>query len=415
MVRPQFWSRLIMTLGFMLLIAVAHPPHTAQAAERCFAETGFCIDGRIREFWEQNGGLPVFGFPIAPQETATVDGVAITVQRFERNRLELHPENPAPYDVLLGRLGADRLTQQRRDWFTFPKSTDSGGCLSFAETGHAVCGSILNAWQSNGLQIDGNRAVSYAESLALFGLPLSGLVTETLADGQQYQVQWFERARFELHPENAAPYDVLLGLLGNELAQPAPTTVSCTSPYKPLPELLFPANRFAEIGYQTLFDDKPTWYVIPSKAEEVCGSENADPWDPSKAFMVTYNDPQYLRYVTQLSNGYVVSIQMQDTDTLDYARGFFNLYVGSFKNDRTSEYQYQLDSEQNIQGCRIMRYNRFSDVLWYDSRGLLITCGTLTTIYQITPYGNSEQSVEQLMSLFLQHALNHFTEPQYVY
>ena len=174
MVHPQFWSRLIMTLGLMLLIAVAHPPHTAQAAERCFAETGFCIDGRIREFWEQNGGLPVFGFPIAPQETATVDGVAITVQRFERNRLELHPENPAPYDVLLGRLGADRLTQQRRDWFTFPKSTDSGGCLSFAETGHAVCGSILNAWQSNGLQIDGNRAVSYAESLALFGLPLSG-------------------------------------------------------------------------------------------------------------------------------------------------------------------------------------------------------------------------------------------------
>lgn len=184
---------------------------------------------------------------------------------------------------------------------------------------------------------------------------------------------------------------------------------------KPLPELLFPANRFAEIGYQTLFDDKPTWYVYPLKAEEVCGSENADPWDPSKAFMVTYNDPQYLYYVTRLSNGYVVGIQMQDTDTLDYARGFFNLYVGSFKNDRTSEYQYQLDSEQNIQGCRIMRYNRFSDVLMYDSRGLLITCGTLTTIYQITPYGNSEQSVEQLMSLFLQHALNHFTEPQYVY
>ena len=27
---------------------------------------------------------------------------------FERYRLELHPENPAPYDVLLGRSGADR-------------------------------------------------------------------------------------------------------------------------------------------------------------------------------------------------------------------------------------------------------------------------------------------------------------------
>lgn len=37
-----------------------------------------------------------------------------------------------------------------------------------------------------------------------------------------YQVQWFERARFELHPENPAPYQVLLGLLGNEVGVPAP-------------------------------------------------------------------------------------------------------------------------------------------------------------------------------------------------
>jgi hypothetical protein len=28
----------------------------------------------------------------------------------------------------------------------------------------------------------------------LFGLPLSDLMTETLSDGKQYQVQWFERA-----------------------------------------------------------------------------------------------------------------------------------------------------------------------------------------------------------------------------
>ena len=27
-------------------------------------------------------------------------------------------------------------------------------------------------------------------------------MAETLADGKSYQVQYFERARFELHPEN---------------------------------------------------------------------------------------------------------------------------------------------------------------------------------------------------------------------
>ncbi len=35
-------------------------------------------------------------------------------------------------------------------------------------------------------------------------------------NAQRYQVQHFERARFEYHPENAAPYDLLLGLLGRE-------------------------------------------------------------------------------------------------------------------------------------------------------------------------------------------------------
>jgi hypothetical protein len=38
-----------------------------------------------------------------------------------------------------------------------------------------------------------------------------------LSDGQEYTVQWFERARFEHHPENDPPYDVLLGLLGVEM------------------------------------------------------------------------------------------------------------------------------------------------------------------------------------------------------
>ena len=208
--------RMIVFVIMLGLLVGMQPKHTAKAAQRCFTETNQCMDGRIAEFWEQNGGLAVFGFPIGPQEQSTVEGKVITVQRFERNRLELHPENKRPYDVLLGRLGADRLDQQGRDWFGFAKGVDTGGCWVFGGTEHAVCGAILNAWRANGLQIDGNKAISSHESLALFGLPLSGLMTETLSDGKQYQVQWFERARFELHPENAAPYDVLLGLLGSE-------------------------------------------------------------------------------------------------------------------------------------------------------------------------------------------------------
>lgn len=204
-----------------LLVFGSTPSVSAQSDQQCFPETGQCIAGRIREFWEQNGGLPVFGFPIGPQQEVMIEGKPVQAQNFERNRLELHPENARPFDVLLGRLGADRLTQQGRDWFTFPKGTPQAGCRHFPETGHTVCGEILAAWQASGLELDGQRGKSEAESLALFGMPLSGLMTEKLGDGKEYQVQWFERARFELHPENQAPYNVLLGLLGNEVRDAA--------------------------------------------------------------------------------------------------------------------------------------------------------------------------------------------------
>jgi hypothetical protein len=190
-------------------------PQPACSGGRTFPETGYSVCGRIREFWEQNGGLPVFGFPIGAQHEEQIEGKPFQVQAFERNRLELHPENQRPYDVLLGRLGADRLSQQGRDWMTFPKSQAQAECRFFPQTGHNVCGEILQAWHANGLEFDGRKGKSEAENLALFGLPLSDEQTETI-EGKQYVVQWFERARFERHPENAPPFNVLLGLLGNE-------------------------------------------------------------------------------------------------------------------------------------------------------------------------------------------------------
>lgn len=221
----------------LLLVAYsAVAPATAQD-QRCFPETNQCISGRIREFWEQNGGLSVFGFPITDQHEEILENKPFQLQWFERNRLELHPENQRPYDVLLGRLGADRLAQQSRDPFTFPKSEAQPGCRFFAETGHNACGDILAAWRASGLEIDGVAGKSEGENLALFGLPLSDMQTEQL-EGIDYQVQWFERARFELHPENQPPYNVLLGLLGNEIranAAPSQNVAPVQPTAKPLP------------------------------------------------------------------------------------------------------------------------------------------------------------------------------------
>ncbi len=209
-------SLLLLVMSSALIFVSSPLTLHAQSNEKCFTETGQCMGGRILEFWQQNGGLSVFGYPIGAQHSEVIEGQEVQAQRFERNRLELHPEKARPYDVLLGRLGLDRLVAQGRDWNSFPKGQRKKGCLFFEETGHSLCSPFLSMWQAKGLEFDGRRGKSYLENLALFGLPLSEPQTETMA-GQQYTVQWFERARFEYHPENQQAYKVLLGLLGNEL------------------------------------------------------------------------------------------------------------------------------------------------------------------------------------------------------
>jgi LPXTG-site transpeptidase (sortase) family protein len=201
----------------LLLAALMPAPLVAAPDERCFSATGFCIAGSIRRYWEANGGLAVFGYPLTPLQRETVEGRTLEVQWFERHRLELHPELPWPATVQLGRLGVDRLLAQGRSWSPPVEAAPAPGCRFFPETGHNLCGELLALWRSAGIESDGRPGRSEAENLALFGLPLSALQEETLADGRVYQVQWFERARMELHPELPAGSRVLLGLLGSEL------------------------------------------------------------------------------------------------------------------------------------------------------------------------------------------------------
>jgi hypothetical protein len=73
--QPQ---RALLALGLLGLLCAVWPGLLrAQTNERCFPETGQCIEGRIREFWEQNGGLAVFGYPITPQREEVIEGRGI--------------------------------------------------------------------------------------------------------------------------------------------------------------------------------------------------------------------------------------------------------------------------------------------------------------------------------------------------
>ena len=220
---------ILMVLTALILSAL---PASAQTGRLCFNVPGItnCIEGRFREYWEQNGGLQVFGYPIsAPMQMSTAEGTFLT-QYFERNTFELHPEKPRPYDVLLGRLGDNLMRAQGTVWQNLPKAAPTAPHF-FPETGHAVSHEpFWQYWSTHGLQDPALNA--YQRSLALFGLPLTEAYTAQNPNGDTVLMQWFERGRFEWHPNNPPQFRVLLGLLGNELrnvpAQPAPTTPTPT-------------------------------------------------------------------------------------------------------------------------------------------------------------------------------------------
>jgi hypothetical protein len=101
----------------------------------------------------------------------------------------------------------------------------------FEETRLNVSGEFLRFYEEHGDQ-------------AIFGYPLTRQFTE---DGRQ--VQYFQRARMELHPENPEPYRVQLGLLGDELGFRDPPI-----PASEIPPLDHPDKRyFPETGHTVTF------------------------------------------------------------------------------------------------------------------------------------------------------------------
>jgi hypothetical protein len=83
-----------------------------------------------------------------------------------------------------------------------PDDAKAGAGMTFPETGKTIKGVFLDYWKAHG-------------GLAQQGYPITNLVREkSELDGREYTMQYFERAVFELHPENKPPYNVLLSQLG---------------------------------------------------------------------------------------------------------------------------------------------------------------------------------------------------------
>ncbi len=84
--------------------------------------------------------------------------------------------------------------------------TDSSTVQFFTQTGHSISFGFKAYWNAHG-------------GLRLLGYPISQEFQEQEADGQTRTVQYFERARFEYHPEfKGTPNEIELGLLAVEMA-----------------------------------------------------------------------------------------------------------------------------------------------------------------------------------------------------
>ena len=177
------------------------------AAARCraFPETGQTLCDTFLDFWERNGGVMRFGYPISGE----LQENGRTVQYLERMKFEYQPEAAGTEWAVVGELLGRAITAGRGGEQAFqPTANDPAdtGCTYFAETGQKLCLGFRAYWEQNG-------------GLWMFGYPISTEFQERNPDtGQTYTVQYFERARFEWHPENAGtPYTVLLGRLGAQV------------------------------------------------------------------------------------------------------------------------------------------------------------------------------------------------------
>ncbi|HEU4328513.1 MAG TPA: hypothetical protein VFS21_35575 [Roseiflexaceae bacterium] len=219
----------IVLLALVLLSGALAPAQLhAQERTRCFPETGYCVSGAILSYWERNGGLPVFGYPISPVRVQGVydEGPATwtgPIQWFERDRLEDH----GAQGVMAGRLGAEMLETQVTGLVIPPSLPVDGpapdSCRYFAITRHTLCQPFLGYWERSG-------------GLERFGYPLSEPFVQTIGSWRG-TVQYFERRRMELH-EELPGRPVLLGLLGREWLLREPSQPCATAIERPLDDYI---------------------------------------------------------------------------------------------------------------------------------------------------------------------------------
>lgn len=203
----KMWVRIGKAPSSSATAAVKPPPPTARAAPTTdtkdatyFPETGHNVAFAFKQYFDQHGGLDRFGYP----RTEEIVENGMRVQYFQRARMEFHPDKVGtPEQVQLSLIGT-WVTADRSPFPESPPFKSNAQHAYFPQTGYAVSFGFLRYFDRNG-------------GVAAFGYPISNEMIEPDAQGKPHTVQYFQRARFEYHPELAGTrYEVELGLLGDE-------------------------------------------------------------------------------------------------------------------------------------------------------------------------------------------------------
>jgi len=236
---------LIVLFSAALMAAGGIPANAQQTIGHYFSQTGHNVSG---EFWTFYQSVPeaalIFGVPITEQ-FQTADGSGLTVQYFEKVRFELHPDQPLGQRVVLSDLG----TKLYRAGLPSINLTTPGACRVL--NGLGICYEFLAFFEEHGGQ-------------ARFGNPISG--SEFQPDGRL--VQYFERARFEWHPELPAGQNVMLADLGGIYfnAHEDATWLNSSLPLDNIPVLIKPPLSMHALAFVarsvTLPEDTQKVFVV---------------------------------------------------------------------------------------------------------------------------------------------------------
>jgi hypothetical protein len=181
-------------LVYLLIVGIVMIPAVGQAQEpdsQYFGASSLPMSSDFLQFFNLHGRLEVFGPPISAEMFE--DGVR--VQYLRNVRLEWHPENPRPYRVQLGLLGELVGTRQPPLPQTQVPPANRLDQRYYPQTGHTIKAGFLSFFDQHG-------------GLDLFGYPIS----EMGPAENNTVVQWFQRARLELHPDSAGGQIVLAPL-----------------------------------------------------------------------------------------------------------------------------------------------------------------------------------------------------------